>query len=122
MTQEKTADYEIRDLERRAADLQKKGLLTGVRDELEDLDTSLSQLPARMEEARAKGYVFKSYLEEQIASLGTQWRPMRGRLQRERRSRIVIRPKRPRPRPLRTAPGFGSRRCRASRGYRHDWR
>lgn len=83
MTQDKTADYEIRDLERRAADLQKKGLLTGVRDELEDLDTTLSQLPARMEEARAKGYVFKSYLEAQTASLGTLWRPMRGRLQQE---------------------------------------
>jgi hypothetical protein len=83
MTQDKTADYEIRDLERRAADLQKKGLLTDVRDELEDLDTTLSHLPARMEEARTKGYVFRSYLEEQIASLGTQWRPMRGRLQRE---------------------------------------
>ena len=83
MTEDQKADYEIRNLERKAADLQEKGLLTSARDALEDIDTTLSQLPARLEEARTRGYVFKSYLEEQIGSLQGQWRSMRGNVTRE---------------------------------------
>jgi len=83
MTQDQTADYEIRDLERRAADLQKEGLLTDVRDALEDIDTKLSQMPGQLAEARTKGYVFKSYLEEQVSALQGQWAQTRGNVERE---------------------------------------
>jgi hypothetical protein len=83
MSDDQTADYEIRDLERRAADLQKAGLMNSARDALGEIDTTLGQLPSRLQEARTKGYVFKSYLEEQVESLQGQWRSVRGNVQRE---------------------------------------
>jgi hypothetical protein len=83
MTEDQTADYEIRDLERKAADLQKAGLMNSARDDVGELDTTLSQLPARLQEARTRGYVFKSYLEEQLESLQGQWRSVRGNVNRE---------------------------------------
>lgn len=83
MTQGETADYEIGNLERRAADLHRAGLLADVRDEVEDIDTVLSQLPSQLQEARTRGYVFKSYLEEQIESLHAQWDAERGNTERE---------------------------------------
>lgn len=88
MSQDQTADYEIRDLERKAADLQKQGLLTDVRDALEDIDTKLSQMPGQLAEARTKGYVFKSYLEEQISALQDQWAQIRGNVERESDRRV----------------------------------
>jgi hypothetical protein len=83
VTEDQTADYEIRDLERRAADLQKSGLMNSARDALGEVDTTLSQLPSRLQEARTRGYVFKSYLEGQLESLQGQWRSVRGNVQRE---------------------------------------
>ena len=88
MTEDQTADYKIRDLERRAADLQKEGLLTDVRDALEDISTTLAQMPAQLAEARTKGYVFKSYLEGQAASLQQQWASARGDVERECNRRV----------------------------------
>ena len=92
MTEERTADYEIRNLERQAADLQKPGRLTEVRDALEDVDAALSRLPADLVEARTRGYVFKSYLEEQIESVSDQWDSVRDKVRREidRRERSLV--------------------------------
>jgi hypothetical protein len=89
VSEDRTADYEIRGLEGRAADLQKSGLLSSARDTVEDISTTLGQLPGRLQEARTRGYVFKSYLEEQLASLQDQWRPLQRNIVREieRRSR-----------------------------------
>jgi len=83
MSEERSADYEIRNLERRAADLQKAGRLTEVRDALEDVDAALSQLPADLAAARTRGYVFKSYLEEQIEAMRSQWNATRDNVRRE---------------------------------------
>jgi len=81
--EQQTADTRIRGLERRAGDLQKAGLLTEARDAVEDIDATLSLLPTRLQEARKRGYVFRSYLEAQIDALGSQWQGMRGDVQRE---------------------------------------
>ena len=54
MSEDQTADYTIGNLEGRAADLQKAGLLNSARDTLEDIDTTLSQLPGRLQEARTR--------------------------------------------------------------------
>jgi hypothetical protein len=83
VTEQQTADSRIRGLERRASDIQKAGLLTEARDAVEDIDATLSTLPTRLQEARTRGYVFRSYLEVQIDALGTQWQTMRGDVQRE---------------------------------------
>jgi hypothetical protein len=89
MSDDQSADYRIRDLERRASDLQNQGAFAQARDVIEDIDTVSSQLLAKLQAARTRGYVFKSYLEEQIQSLQAQWRTMRGDVRREieRRSR-----------------------------------
>ena len=83
MTEGQNADYEIRNLERKASDLQKAGLLTEVRDALGDVDGMASQLPSQLAEARTREYVFKSYLEEQIEALQSQWQGMRAGVHRE---------------------------------------
>jgi hypothetical protein len=83
MSEEQKADFKIRDLERQASDLQKSGLLTEMRDDLNEIDAMLTRLPGRLGEARTRGYVFKSYLEPQIGSLATQWKALRESVRRE---------------------------------------
>jgi len=93
VTEEQTADPRIRSLERRASDVQTGGLLTDARDAVEDIDATLSLLPTRLQEARTRGYVFRSYLEAQIEALRSQWQGMRANVQREieRRARDLER-------------------------------
>lgn len=88
MTEDQNADYKISSLEGQASDLQKSGLLTNVRDLLEDVDAKLSGLPAKLAEMRSKGYVFKSYLEEQAKALKADWPSLKARVQSEIDSRV----------------------------------
>ncbi|MBN1580284.1 MAG: hypothetical protein JXA89_06245 [Anaerolineae bacterium] len=88
MTEDQTAEYTISKLEDKAGNLQEAGLLASVRDSLEDIDTTLSHLPARLHELRTRGYVFKSYLENQIASLQADWPSLKTRVQREIDNRV----------------------------------
>ncbi len=88
MSEDQNADYKISSLERQAGDLQTAGLLTSLRDSLEDVDTKLSHLPARLQEMRSKGYVFKSYFEDQVAALQDDWPGLRKRVQREIDQRV----------------------------------
>lgn len=89
--EDQTADYKIESLESKAREIQDAGSMSEVRDEVEDIESTLAQLPTRLQEARTRGYVFKSYLEEQIASLQKQWEAVRGDINREidRRSRSL---------------------------------
>ena len=86
---EQTADYQISRLEERAGDLQKAGLLVGLRDALEDVDAALSRLPGRLGEARTRGYVFKKQLAGQIEAVQERWRATREDAQREIRRRAL---------------------------------
>jgi hypothetical protein len=64
--------------------------LAHVRDELEDIEGAINALPANVENIRARGYVFKSYLEKKVETLANQWRELRPRVeaavQQEQRS------------------------------------
>ena len=60
-------------------DLQSKLMLTSVNDDLEDIESAINALPANVENIRARGYVFKSYLEKKVETLTTQWRDLRPR-------------------------------------------
>src|SRR5687767_3814289 len=44
--------------------LQSRLMLSHVQDELEDIEGAINALPANVENIRARGYVFKSYLEK----------------------------------------------------------
>ncbi|MBN1933024.1 MAG: hypothetical protein JW934_00080 [Anaerolineae bacterium] len=83
MTQDQNADSTISRLESRAETLQKSGLLSSIRDSLEDLDTQINQMPSQLTELRTKGYVFKRYLEEKAQALKTDWPTLRQQVQRE---------------------------------------
>ena len=85
---DQTADYEIGRLEDRAASLQRAGLLADLRDALEDLDAAVSRLPGKLSQARARGYVFKSYLEDQIGAVQERWNSTRQNAQREISRRV----------------------------------
>lgn len=88
MTQDQNADSAISRLEDRAEELQRSGLLSSVRDSLEDLDALINQLPSKLSELRAKGYVFKSYFEDKAKTLKADWPSLRPRVQNEIDNRV----------------------------------
>ncbi len=61
--------------------LQSRVMLSHVQDELEDIEGAIAALPANVENIRARGYVFKSYLEKKVETLTTQWRDLRPRVE-----------------------------------------
>jgi len=83
----------ISDLESRLQSLRRAALLTELNDDLEDLDTALSELPLAIEQLRSRGYVFKGYLENKARVLQEQWDDIRQRVVSEidRRSRDLSR-------------------------------
>jgi hypothetical protein len=62
-------------------DLQGKVMLTSINADLEDIESAINALPANVENIRARGYVFKSYLEKKAETLTTQWRDLRPRVE-----------------------------------------
>jgi len=60
--------------------LQSQLMLTAVNDDLEDIESAINALPANVENIRARGYVFKSYLEKKVETLTAQWRDLRPRV------------------------------------------
>ncbi len=55
-------------------------LLTKVLNEVDKLGTTISMLPTRIEELRARGYVFRSFLERKVEVLDEQWDEIRNRV------------------------------------------
>ena len=47
--------------------------LSSARDALEDLDTQINSLPARVKELRTRGYVFGKGMENTTADLRRRW-------------------------------------------------
>lgn len=70
-------------LERRLRDLRSEASLAGLRDRVEDLDSSLNGLPAALEEVRRGGYVYRAYLEKKVEVLRSQWEGLRQTIDRE---------------------------------------
>jgi hypothetical protein len=65
----------------RFSGLQDRLMLRPVLDELEDVEAAIAALPANIENIRARGYVFKSYLEKKAETLTGQWRDLRPRVE-----------------------------------------
>jgi hypothetical protein len=61
--------------------LQGKIMLTSVNDDLEDIESAINALPANIENLRARGYVFKNWLEKKAETLMAQWRDLRPRVE-----------------------------------------
>lgn len=61
--------------------LQSQIMLTRINDDLEDIEGAVNALPANAENIRARGYVFKNYLEKKVETLATQWRDLRPRVE-----------------------------------------
>ncbi len=61
--------------------LQDEIMLASINDDLEDIESAINTLPTNVENIRARGYVFKSYLEKKVEMLAKQWRELRPRVQ-----------------------------------------
>ena len=61
-------------LQHELGNLHDEVLLTSVQDEVEEIQTTLAMLPAKLSELRTRGYVFQSFLEERIEALDTEWK------------------------------------------------
>ncbi|MCA1481177.1 hypothetical protein, partial [Bradyrhizobium sp. NBAIM08] len=61
--------------------LQDQIMLSPVNDDLEDIAIAISALPANIENIRARGYVFKSFLERKVETLHRQWTDIRPQVQ-----------------------------------------
>jgi hypothetical protein len=57
--------------------LQNDLMLTSIKGDIEDIDSAVAALPANVANIRARGYVFKSYLEKKVETLATQWQGLR---------------------------------------------
>ena len=71
------------ELQDQLGDLQESLLLTGVHNDIADIETALSLLPTEIEELRTRGYVFRSFLENKVNVLAEQWEEMDNRVARE---------------------------------------
>jgi len=61
--------------------LQDQIMLSPVNDDLEDIATAINALPANIENIRARGYVFKSFMERKVETLNKQWTELRPQVQ-----------------------------------------
>lgn len=63
--------------------LQQAASLSDIYDDLADIEAMLSTLPAEIEALRARGYIFRNYLERKVEVLSRQWAEMADRVRRE---------------------------------------
>ncbi len=77
LTEEQLLQQEIDRLNAIQSDI----LLTRATHDLADVEATVNALSANIAAIRARGYVFKSYLENKAATLGNQWRDLRPRLE-----------------------------------------
>ena len=61
--------------------LQDQIMLSPVNDDLEDIASAINALPANIENIRARGFVFKSFLERKVETLNKQWAELRPQVQ-----------------------------------------
>jgi len=77
------ARQELGELQRSLAQLQEALLLTDVQSDLADIETALSLLPTEIDQLRARGYVFRNFLERKVGVLADQWDEVHERALRE---------------------------------------
>jgi hypothetical protein len=73
----------LEDLQDTFNDLQESLLLTGVRNNMEEVGTKLSLLPSKIEQLRTRGYAFRSFLENKVQVLAEKWEQTRANVSRE---------------------------------------
>jgi len=73
----------LEDLQDTFNDLQESLLLTGVRNNMEEVGTKLSLLPSKIEQLRTRGYAFRSFLENKVQVLTEKWEQTRASVSRE---------------------------------------
>jgi len=72
----------------RLANLKDDLALSSVQSDIEEISTSLRLLPGDIEKLRARGYVFKSFLEKKVSALDEEWQRKRNEVAREVRTRV----------------------------------
>jgi hypothetical protein len=82
MSTEPADEYltKVESLEGRLRSLYDDVALSDVNDDLGQIDAKLHDLPASIQQARTRGYVFKSYLEKKTDVLAQQWVELRPRM------------------------------------------
>lgn len=70
-------------LGQRLSDLRSKAMLSDLRSSLGSLDSTLTGMPALLEEVRRGGYAYKAYLEKKVQVLREQWAGLRTRIDTE---------------------------------------
>ncbi len=78
----------LQSLQSDLSSLQNSLLLTDVQNDLGNIETTLSLLPAEIEQLRTRGYVFRSFLENKVNVLKQQWVTTRGRVNSEITRRV----------------------------------
>lgn len=73
MTTEPTPQEKLAAIESRWSGLQDDLSLKDVSDSLSEVDSTLATLPVSLQEARARGYAFRAFLERKIQVLQEQW-------------------------------------------------
>ncbi len=80
---------ELRDklsrLESKLSKLSSRAMFSKLSDETEDIGSNLALLPSKIEGIRAKGYIFKKYLERKAEVLSSHWNELKPRLNEEMR-------------------------------------
>ena len=75
------ARRKVTSLESTLDSVRAKTSLRQVLDALEDIDSQLSALPGTLARLRARGYVFKNFLETDVSSVQSEWPTTRPRVQ-----------------------------------------
>lgn len=72
-----TASEELQAEVTRFNALQNDLMLSSVKADVEDVDSAIAAFTANLENIRARGYVFKSFLEKKVEALAGQWQTLR---------------------------------------------
>jgi len=73
-------ENDIRSLQSSLQELQSSVRLTDIRDNVEDLQTSVNGMDRRIESLRERGYAFEKNLEEKAADFVEQWTMLKGNI------------------------------------------
>ena len=74
---------EIDSLERDFRDLHARVQLTSLRDQIEDFENSINNLPTRLQSTRTRGYAFGKNFEDQAKDYASRWRSSRTTITRK---------------------------------------
>lgn len=73
----------LKALQTSLGELQESLLMASAQTEMGQLETTLRLLPTKIEELRRRGYAFRSFLEQKVSVLTSQWRDVSPQVSRE---------------------------------------